>query len=102
MMVDPRTHRSPQKMKALYLSKTSRLLQIADISADPYGSIQFTRKCTTIDRPFLVHNPVTGEQVGSLNRLKSGRIPPPQLPPRTHPSPGSQLGSRGRPDWLSR
>ena len=50
-------------MKELHQSGRSRLLAIADISADPYGSIQFTRECTQIDRPFLVHNPVTGEQV---------------------------------------
>eukprot|EP00052_Salpingoeca_macrocollata_P021812 m.187847 g.187847 ORF g.187847 m.187847 type:complete len:908 (-) comp21632_c0_seq1:68-2791(-) len=35
----------------------SRMLAIADISADPYGSIEFTKVCTQIDRPFLVYNP---------------------------------------------
>ena len=36
----------------------ARLLAIADISADPHGSVEFTRVCTKIDRPFLVYNPV--------------------------------------------
>ncbi|EDQ90158.1 uncharacterized protein MONBRDRAFT_16322, partial [Monosiga brevicollis MX1] len=49
----------------LYRNPENRLLAIADISADPYGSISFTRECTKIDKPFLVHNPETDEQVYS-------------------------------------
>eukprot|EP01137_Pigoraptor_chileana_P016460 Opistho-2@5903 len=37
-----------------------KLLGVADISADPNGSIQFMSKCTTIDHPFFVYNPKTG------------------------------------------
>ena len=48
----------------LYRNPENRLLAIADISADPYGSISFPRECTKIDKPFLVHNPETDEQVG--------------------------------------
>ena len=43
-------------MKHLHNSK-SRLLAIADISADMYGSIEFTRFATKIDKPFVVYNP---------------------------------------------
>ena len=45
-----------QQMKHLHNSK-SRLLAIADISADMYGSIEFTRFATKIDKPFVVYNP---------------------------------------------
>jgi hypothetical protein len=51
-------------MKSLYHNPANQLLAIADISADPYGSIEATRECTKIDKPFLVHNPDTDEQVG--------------------------------------
>ncbi|KAH9512582.1 hypothetical protein Btru_038850, partial [Bulinus truncatus] len=33
-----------------------RLLAICDISADPGGSIEFMRECTTIDRPFSLYD----------------------------------------------
>eukprot|EP00043_Microstomoeca_roanoka_P028424 m.17948 g.17948 ORF g.17948 m.17948 type:complete len:899 (+) comp8398_c0_seq1:257-2953(+) len=52
-----------QQMKELHNSGMSRLLAIADISADPYGSIEFTRVCTTIDRPFEVYNPNTDKSI---------------------------------------
>jgi hypothetical protein len=44
-------------MKELHASKASRLLAIADISADINGSIEFTRFSTKIDKPFVVYNP---------------------------------------------
>ena len=44
-------------MKALHGNKASRLLAIADISADFNGSIEFTRFATKIDKPFVVYNP---------------------------------------------
>ena len=43
-------------MKKLHNSK-SRLLAIADISADMNGSIEFTRFATKIDKPFVIYNP---------------------------------------------
>ena len=43
-------------------NNNSRLISIADISADPYGSIEFTRTCTTIDRPFLVYDPIEDKE----------------------------------------
>ncbi|KAI6221387.1 Alanine dehydrogenase PNT and Saccharopine dehydrogenase domain containing protein [Aphelenchoides fujianensis] len=33
-----------------------RLLAIADISADPHGSIEFMTECTTIDKPFVMYD----------------------------------------------
>lgn len=33
-----------------------RLLAICDISADPGGSIEFMKECTTIDRPFCLYD----------------------------------------------
>uniref|UniRef100_A0A2C9K105 Saccharopine dehydrogenase (NAD(+), L-lysine-forming) n=1 Tax=Biomphalaria glabrata TaxID=6526 RepID=A0A2C9K105_BIOGL len=33
-----------------------RLLAICDISADPRGSIEFMRECTTIDKPFCLYD----------------------------------------------
>ena len=33
-----------------------RLLAICDISADPGGSIEFMKECTTIDNPFSVYD----------------------------------------------
>lgn len=46
-------------MRTLHNSKSSRLLAIADISADMNGSIEFTRFGTKIDKPFVVYNPNT-------------------------------------------
>eukprot|EP00045_Choanoeca_perplexa_P012464 m.136057 g.136057 ORF g.136057 m.136057 type:complete len:897 (+) comp16019_c0_seq2:103-2793(+) len=54
---------SDDQMKDLYQDPNNQLLAIADISADPYGSIEATRECTKVDKPFLVHNPNTDEQV---------------------------------------
>ncbi|EGD76105.1 hypothetical protein PTSG_00811 [Salpingoeca rosetta] len=51
------------QMRALHNTGTSRLIAIADISADPNGSIEFTRECTTIDRPYEVYNPNTDTSV---------------------------------------
>ena len=45
-------------MKVLH-NQRSRLLAIADISADFCGSIEFTRFATKIDKPFVVYNPNT-------------------------------------------
>ena len=33
-----------------------RLLAICDISADPGGSIEFMKECTTIDKPFSLYD----------------------------------------------
>lgn len=33
-----------------------RLLAICDISADPGGSIEFVKECTTIDKPFCLYD----------------------------------------------
>uniref|UniRef100_A0A914WJ94 Saccharopine dehydrogenase (NAD(+), L-lysine-forming) n=1 Tax=Plectus sambesii TaxID=2011161 RepID=A0A914WJ94_9BILA len=33
-----------------------RLIAICDISADPEGSIEFVRKCTTVDKPFYIYD----------------------------------------------
>eukprot|EP00730_Choanoeca_flexa_P003065 TRINITY_DN11276_c0_g1_i10.p1 TRINITY_DN11276_c0_g1~~TRINITY_DN11276_c0_g1_i10.p1 ORF type:complete len:896 (+),score=206.23 TRINITY_DN11276_c0_g1_i10:79-2766(+) len=54
---------SDEQLRDLYHNPQSQLLAIADISADPYGSIEATRVCTSIDKPFLVHSPDTDEQV---------------------------------------
>eukprot|EP00051_Salpingoeca_urceolata_P005632 m.75164 g.75164 ORF g.75164 m.75164 type:complete len:925 (-) comp14470_c2_seq4:94-2868(-) len=48
------------QMKELYHTG-GRLTAIADVSADPFGSIEFTEELTTISNPFLVYNPDTGE-----------------------------------------
>ena len=48
------------QMRELHNSKTSRLLAIADISADIRGSIEFTKINTKIDQPFVVYNPNKG------------------------------------------
>ena len=45
------------QMRDLHNSKKSRLLAIADISADICGSVEFTRVITKIDRPFTVYDP---------------------------------------------
>jgi hypothetical protein len=44
------------QMRELHAQR-ARLMAIADISADPYGSIEFTRECTKIDNPFVVYDP---------------------------------------------
>ena len=33
-----------------------RLLAICDISADPGGSIEFMKECTTINKPFVLYD----------------------------------------------
>eukprot|EP01134_Creolimax_fragrantissima_P007426 CFRG7426T1 len=48
------------QMKELCVSGRSRLLALADITADPGGSIEFMSDCTTIDDPFFVYNAATG------------------------------------------
>lgn len=52
---------SVNQMRELHDAK-ARLIAIADISADPYGGIEFTRECTKIDNPFVVYNPHTQEE----------------------------------------
>ncbi len=32
------------------------MLAICDISADPGGSIEFMKECTTIDKPFCLYD----------------------------------------------
>lgn len=44
------------QMRELH-ARRARLMAIADISADPYGGIEFTRECTKIDNPFVVYDP---------------------------------------------
>jgi alpha-aminoadipic semialdehyde synthase len=47
-----------------------RLMAICDISADPGGSIEFMRDCTTIDKPFVIYdadlNQCTDRQVNLI------------------------------------
>jgi len=52
-----------EQMAALHCSGRSRLLAIADITADPHGGIEFSNDKTKINQPFLVYHPLTGEDV---------------------------------------
>lgn len=48
-------------LKELYKSGESiRLLAISDVTCDFKGSIDFLEKFTTIDYPFFVYDPKTG------------------------------------------
>jgi hypothetical protein len=93
------------QMRDLYHNPKNHLLAIADISADPYGSIQATRECTKIDKPFLVHNPDSDLQVGgprfvvcpTLDWVSPPRLSRLLLPSRAHARSGAQLGGAGHP-----
>eukprot|EP00123_Amoebidium_parasiticum_P022769 comp9461_c0_seq1/m.4511 comp9461_c0_seq1/g.4511 ORF comp9461_c0_seq1/g.4511 comp9461_c0_seq1/m.4511 type:complete len:949 (-) comp9461_c0_seq1:594-3440(-) len=50
-----------EQMKEAVEKKTSRLVGVGDISADPNGAIEFMTHCTTIDEPFILYDPVTGK-----------------------------------------
>ncbi|KAJ3386881.1 hypothetical protein HDU92_002229 [Lobulomyces angularis] len=48
-----------QQTKELADANNLRLISISDISCDPYGSLEFMSKVTTIDEPFFYYNPKT-------------------------------------------
>lgn len=52
--------------------KLLRLLAISDVTADFRGSIDFLKKFTTIDFPFFVYNPATGEIFDDFKTRKDG------------------------------
>jgi len=50
-----------EQIRELALSKNLRLMGICDITCDLEGSIEFLKFFTTIDEPFFLYNPSTGE-----------------------------------------
>ncbi|KNC80786.1 hypothetical protein SARC_06865 [Sphaeroforma arctica JP610] len=83
------------QMKELADSGRSRLLALADITADPGGSIQFMSDCTTIDDPFYIYNPTTGKQHKDMTKegvlIMSVDNLPAELPMEASSHFGSQL-----------
>ena len=51
-----------EQTRELALQNRLRLLQVADISCDIKGSLEFVSHATSIDKPFFMYDPVT-EQV---------------------------------------
>ncbi|KAJ3196917.1 hypothetical protein HK101_007282 [Irineochytrium annulatum] len=51
-----------EQTRTLALEKRFRMLQIADISCDIGGSLEFMSKATTIDKPFFMYDPITGKE----------------------------------------
>ena len=49
------------KAKILALEKKLRLFAVADITCDFEGSIELFKKYTSIDHPYFMINPETGE-----------------------------------------
>ncbi|KAJ3217080.1 hypothetical protein HDU67_008549 [Dinochytrium kinnereticum] len=51
-----------EQARTLALENRFRMLQVADVSCDIHGSLEFMSRATTIDQPFFMFDPATGEE----------------------------------------
>lgn len=53
---------------------TSKLMGVCDISADYMGSVEFTKRFTSIEHPFLLYDPISEEFAEKMDEMKENSI----------------------------
>ena len=59
-------------MKSLALNDKLRLFAVADITCDVDGSIELFKKVTTLDNPYYIIDPKSGEISDEMEKMQNG------------------------------